>query len=119
MPALPAPERAPDFCPYFQEAAELVGRRWCGAIVRALLDGPLRFSELERALPSVSARALAQRLRELEEAGVVGRLVDAGPPVRVSYELTAKGRDLEPVVARIEEWAHAWLAPPTHAHSAV
>ena len=106
-----------DFCPYFQEAAELVGRRWCGAIVRGLLDGPLRFSELERAVPSVSARALAQRLRELESAGVVARRVDPGPPVRVSYELTAKGRDLEAVVVRLEEWAHAWLAPAGHAHA--
>lgn len=105
-----------DFCPYFQEAAELVGRRWCGAIVRGLLDGPLRFSELERSVESVSARALAQRLRELEQAGVVARRVDPGPPVRVSYELTEKGRGLEPVVARLEEWAHAWLAPAEHVH---
>ena len=104
-----------DFCPYFQQAAELVGRRWCGAIVRALLDGPRRFSELERAVESVSARALAQRLRELEQAGIVERVVDPGPPVRVSYALTAKGRDLEPVVGRLEEWAHAWLAPSARA----
>lgn len=105
-----------DFCPYFQEAAELVGRRWCGAIVRGLLGGPLRFSELERSVRSVSARALAQRLRELEQAGVVARRVAPGPPVRVSYELTAKGRELEPVVTELERWAHAWLAPAEHAH---
>ncbi|HEY6055843.1 MAG TPA: helix-turn-helix domain-containing protein [Gaiellaceae bacterium] len=106
-----------EFCPYFQEAAELVGRRWCGAIVRSLLDGPLRFSELERSVQSVSARALAQRLRELEQAGVVARIVSPGPPVRVTYELTAKGRELEPVVSELERWAHAWLAPPSHAHA--
>lgn len=105
-----------DFCPYFQEAAELVGRRWCGAIVRGLLGGPLRFSELERSVQSVSARALAQRLRELEQAGVVARRVAPGPPVRVSYELTARGRELEPVVTELERWAHAWLAPAEHAH---
>ena len=105
-----------DFCPYFQQAAELVGRRWCGAIVRGLLDGPLRFSELERSVESVSARALAQRLRELEQAGVVARQVSSGPPVRVSYELTEKGRELEPVVGELERWAHAWLAPAEHAH---
>lgn len=105
-----------EFCPYFQQAAELVGRRWCGAIVRGLLDGPRRFSELERAVESVSARALAQRLRELEQAGVVERVVDAGPPVRVSYALTERGRELEPVVAELERWAHAWLAPAGHTH---
>lgn len=100
-----------EFCPYFRQAAELVGRRWCGAIVRALLDGPRRFSELERAVESVSARALAQRLRELESAGVVERVVEPGPPVRVCYALTERGRALEGVVERLEEWAHAWLAP--------
>ena len=105
-----------EFCPYFQDAVELIGRRWCGAITRSLLDGPLRFSELERGLPGISARALTQRLRELEEAGVVARVVEPASPVRVSYELTAKGRALDEVVLAIEGWAHAWLAPPTHAH---
>jgi DNA-binding HxlR family transcriptional regulator len=98
-----------EFCPYFQEAAELLGRRWVGAIVRALLPGPLRFSELERELPGVSARALAQRLRELEAADVLRRDVDAGPPVRVGYELTERGRELEPAVEALERWAHRWL----------
>jgi DNA-binding HxlR family transcriptional regulator len=107
-----------EFCSYFQEAAELIGRRWCGAIVRALLAGPLRFSELERELPAVSARALAQRLRELEAAEVVARVVAPGPPVRVAYELTPRGRELEPIVEQLEAWAHQWLAPRGHAHAA-
>jgi DNA-binding HxlR family transcriptional regulator len=105
-----------EFCPYFQDAAELVGRRWVGAIVRALLPGPLRFSELERELPGVSARALAQRLRELEAAEVAVRAVVPGPPVRVAYELTERGRELEAVVEALEAWAHDWLAPAEHAH---
>lgn len=105
-----------EFCAYFQQAAELVGRRWVGAIVRALLAGPLRFSELERELAGVSARALAQRLRELEAAAVVARAVEPGPPVRVVYELTARGRELEPAVEALEAWAHEWLAPAGHAH---
>lgn len=101
----------PDFCPYFQRAAELVGRRWCGAIARELLGGPRRFSELERAIPDISARLLAQRLRELEAEMIVRRQVDAGPPVQVHYELTEKGLDLAAVVAEIERWAHRWLKP--------
>ena len=105
-----------EFCPYFQDAVELIGRRWCGAITRSLLDGSLRFSELERTLPGISARALTQRLRELEEADVVARVVAPASPVRVSYELTAKGRALDEAVAAIEGWAHTWLAPATHAH---
>ena len=100
-----------EFCPYFQQAAELIGRRWTGAVLRALLAGPLRFSQIERAVHKISARALAQRLRELEATGLVARRVDTGIPVRVSYRLTEKGKALEDVVARIERWAHDWLAP--------
>jgi DNA-binding HxlR family transcriptional regulator len=100
-----------DFCPRFQHAVELVGRRWCGAIARALLDGPLRFSELERAIPEISARALTQRLRELEAEDVVERRVEATSPVRVGYALTDKGRALEEVVTGLERWADDWVQP--------
>jgi DNA-binding HxlR family transcriptional regulator len=89
-----------------------VGRRWCGAIARALLDGPLRFSELERAIPEISGRALTQRLRELEAEGVVEREVEPTSPVRVSYALTEKGRALEEVVTSLERWAHDWVDLP-------
>lgn len=101
-----------DFCPYFQQAAELIGRRWTAAVLRALLPGPLRFSELERAVHAISARALAQRLRELEAAGLVARGVDTGIPVRVTYRLTKPGKALDGVLGRLERWAHEWLAPP-------
>jgi DNA-binding HxlR family transcriptional regulator len=105
------------FCPYYQQAVELIGRRWCGAIARALLGGPLRFSELERAIPEISARALAHRLRELEAAKIVTRQVEPAAPVRVSYELTERGRALEGVVTQLERWAHRWLAPRGHRHT--
>jgi DNA-binding HxlR family transcriptional regulator len=105
-----------EFCPYFQDAVELIGRRWCGAITRSLLGGPLRFSELERALPGISARALTQRLRELEDAGIVARVVEPASPVRVRYELTDKGRALDEAVEALESWAHDWLAPAAHSH---
>jgi DNA-binding HxlR family transcriptional regulator len=100
------------FCPTFRRAVELLGRSWNGAIARALLGGPLRFSELARALPGISDRALAQRLKELEAAGVVVRRVDAGTPVRVEYALTDKGAALEEVVAAVERWAHDWTQAP-------
>ncbi|HKV45939.1 MAG TPA: helix-turn-helix domain-containing protein [bacterium] len=102
---------AEGFCPYFQQAAELIGRRWTGAVLRALLAGPLRFSQLERAVPAISARALVQRLRELGEAGLVVRGVETGTPIHVTYVLTEKGRSLEDVVKRLEHWAHHWLVP--------
>ena len=99
-----------EFCLHFQQAVELIGRRWCGTIARALLPGPRRFTELRRAIPQISDRALSQRLRELEAEGVVIRRVSTGPPVEVAYELSAKGRDLEQVIDGVERWAHEWLA---------
>jgi DNA-binding HxlR family transcriptional regulator len=100
------------FCPQFHRAVELIGRRWTGAIVRVLLQGPHRFSELAVSVPGMSERLLAQRLRELEAEGLVVRRVLPGPPVGVEYELTCAGHELEAVVTAVAEWAHRW-APPT------
>jgi len=101
-------ERA--FCPHFQRAIELVGKRWSGSILRALLDGPLRFSEISARIPHISDRSLSLRLKELEAEAVVLRRVEATQPVSVSYELTEKGRALEEVIAGLESWAHDWVA---------
>ena len=106
-----------EFCLHFQQAVELIGRRWCGTIARALLPGPRRFTELRRAIPEISDRALSQRLRELEAEGVVIRRVSTGPPVEVAYELSAKGRDLEQVIDGVERWAHEWLAGSSPHHT--
>ena len=100
-----------DRCPSFQAAVELIGRRWNGAIARALLPGPLHFSELARAIPEISDRLLSRRLKELEAAGIVARGVEGGPPVRVRYALTEKGAALEEVIAQVERWANAWQPP--------
>lgn len=96
------------FCPRFHRAAELVGRRWTGAVVRALLQGLKRFNDLEAAIPGVSARMLTERLRELEAEEIVVRRVLGEAPVRVEYELTYKGRALGKVVDALTEWAHDW-----------
>jgi DNA-binding HxlR family transcriptional regulator len=60
-------------------------------------------------IPGISDRVLTERLRELETEGLVERLVDPGPPVRVSYRLTSRGRALEPVLAAVMDWAESWL----------
>ena len=68
-------------CPHFHAAIELIGKRWTGAIVCALTERPMRFGELGKAVPGLSDRLLSQRLRELEEEGLVaarGRSGDAG-----------------------------------------
>ncbi|TMF14932.1 MAG: winged helix-turn-helix transcriptional regulator, partial [Chloroflexi bacterium] len=76
---------------------ELIGKRWTGAVVKALIPAPARFNQLLSGIPGISDRVLTERLRELETEGIVERLVDPGPPVRVSYRLTSRGRALEPV----------------------
>jgi DNA-binding HxlR family transcriptional regulator len=95
-------------CPHFHAAIELIGKRWTGAIICALTAGPLRFGELARAVPGLSDRLLSQRLRELEEEGLVGREVEAGTPVRVTYSLTKKGTELRPAIAELRQWANRW-----------
>lgn len=95
-------------CPHFHAAIELIGKRWTGAILCALTDGPQRFAELTRAVPGLSDRLLSQRLRELEEEGLVEREVESGAPVRVTYSLTEKGAELRPAIAELKQWARRW-----------
>ncbi|MCK9247788.1 MAG: helix-turn-helix transcriptional regulator [Solirubrobacteraceae bacterium] len=100
-------------CPRYHSAVELIGRRWSGAIIAVLLDdGPHRFSALRARVPGVSDRVLSQRMKELEAEQVVVRTVHAGPPVRVEYELTAKGRALRPAVDALSRWGRQWLDGP-------
>lgn len=101
-------EEREKLCPRVQAAFELLGRKWTGLILHQLLEGECSFSDLERTVPSLSSRMLALRIKELEAAGLVHRTVVGGPPIRVSYRLTEKGRALEPAMRGIEEWAQAW-----------
>jgi DNA-binding HxlR family transcriptional regulator len=98
------------FCPDFHSAVELVGRRWTGCIVRALLSGETRFSAIAETVPGMSDRMLSERLRELEEEGVLIRTVFPDTPVRIDYTLTEKGRELAPVVDALSAWADKWAA---------
>ena len=101
----------PACCPFYHEAVELIGRRWTGAIVAVLIDhGPLRFSEIAQAVPELSDRLLSERMKELEARGLVARHVEEGPPVRVTYELTAMGHELQPALDELRSWARQWLA---------
>jgi DNA-binding HxlR family transcriptional regulator len=95
-------------CPDFHEAVEMVGRRWTGAILWALCDGPQYFAGLRDAVPGMSDRLLSARLRELEAEGLVERSVHSGAPARVSYALTKKGRALEPALRELRDWARSW-----------
>lgn len=101
-------EDAAVVCPHFHAAIELIGKRWTGAILCALTEGPLRFGELVKIVPGLSDRLLSQRLRELEEEGLVKRDVEPGAPVRVIYSLTDKGVALRPAIAELASWARRW-----------
>ena len=100
--------RAP-CCSQYHRAVELIGKRWTGAIVFVLMDGPLRFSEVKQLVPELSDRLLSERMKELEAEGLVERHVVDETPVRVEYGLTEKGRALEPVVRTLKRWANSWL----------
>ena len=101
------------FCPRFHHAVELIGRRWSGAILNSMLPGPQCFNELLATVPGLSDRLLTERLRELEAEGLLRRDVIPGPPVRVSYEMTEAGRDLEPVIRALGKWADRWVTIKT------
>jgi DNA-binding HxlR family transcriptional regulator len=107
------------FCPTYHRAVELIGRRWTGAILRALLADVCRFNELAAAVPGLSDRMLAERLRELEAEGVVTRTVVPESPVRVEYSLTEKGRSLESVVRAVAVWAESWAEADSSVDAAV
>lgn len=85
-------------------ALDAVGERWALLVVRELLLGPKRFVNLTRGLPGLSQNVLSQRLRELEQAGVLRRRTLGPPTSSRVYELTARGHDLEPVLLVLARW---------------
>lgn len=96
-------------CPRYEWAVELLSKRWTSLILRALMDGPRRFTEVRDYVPGLSDRLLSERLQELEAAGVVERRVYPQRPVVIEYDLTEKGRDLRGVLEAIQAWANRWV----------
>ena len=104
-------------CPRYEHAIQLLGKRWTGLLLYALLEGPRRFCELTASVEGLSDRVLSDRLRELEVEGIIERVVYPQIPVRVEYQLTEKGRALEPVVNAIGAWATSWVELPENLSS--
>jgi DNA-binding HxlR family transcriptional regulator len=96
----------------FARALEVVGERWALMIIRDLLVGPKRFSDLHRGLPGIPTNVLTQRLKELEEGGVVQRMVLPRPDRGVAYELTPYGLELQDVVFALGRWGAKNLDAP-------
>lgn len=92
--------------------AEIIGAKWTAVIVHDLSEGPRRFSELERSCPGISPRTLSERLRALEQEGVIAR---TSVRRRVDYELTEKGGALLPIIDEMRRFGHEWLVPE-HGH---
>jgi DNA-binding HxlR family transcriptional regulator len=102
-------------CPRYHYAVELIGARWSGAILRALLGERRRYADIKAAIPGLSDTMLARRLRELEGEGLLQRDVVPASPVRVEYGLTEKGLALAPVIEAVVRWADAWVPAPVEA----
>lgn len=90
----------------------LLGKRWSGVILGLLLEGPAHFAVIARAIPGISERMLSDRLTELAKARILDREVVPGPPIRVVYRLTEKGRALGPGLLKLGEWAERHLDRP-------
>lgn len=95
-----------DQCSAIEAAISVFGRAWAGAVLRAMIDGAERFTDIRRAVPGVTDAVLATRLKELCARGFAERVVEPGPPVAVRYTLTDLGRSTEPVLESLERFGH-------------
>lgn len=89
-------------------AMQIIGNKWTALILRDLFSGPRRFCELEKSVGSINPRTLSQRLDDLEEHGIVTRHSFAEVPPRTEYALTAKGRDLLPILKQMATWGNKY-----------
>ncbi|PGS48638.1 helix-turn-helix domain-containing protein [Bacillus sp. AFS041924] len=94
-------------CPRFEKSVEIISKRWAILIIFQLLSGSQRFCTIESTLP-ISGRVLSERLKDLEQAGIVKRDVYPETPVRIEYSLTEKGMALEPVIKELMKWSQDW-----------
>lgn len=96
-------------CPRFEKTFTILGKKWTGLIIEVLLVDNRRFKDISEQISGVSDRVLVERLKELEEEGIVLRTENEEGPIKVMYSLTEKGRSLEKVMAEIQTWADEWI----------
>ena len=109
MAAIPTPEITDERREAVAASADIIGAKWTALLVYDLAAGARRFRELENSLAGISSRTLAERLRSLERAGIVRRHSSRDSSPRVEYELTAKGRDLLPIIDAMTTFGRSWL----------
>ncbi|MBE9914656.1 helix-turn-helix transcriptional regulator [Paenibacillus donghaensis] len=95
-------------CEKVELAYQITGKKWVNLIVHTLMEEPKRFSEIHAYIPDLSKRMLNERMKELEDNGIVVRNVIADRPVRIEYSLTRKGTELGRALRAVEEWAEKW-----------
>ncbi len=96
-------------CPKYERAFEILGKRWTGLIIKVMMDGPKRFSDISSQIPHLSDRMLGERFKELEGLGIIKRNVYPETPVRIEYELTVKGKALDNALKEVQVWATKWM----------
>jgi DNA-binding HxlR family transcriptional regulator len=99
--------------------AAIIGAKWTALLVHDLSEGPRRFSQLEHSCSGISPRTLAERLRDLEQEGIVQRQSYPESPPRVEYTLTEKGEALLPIIDAMRDFGHGWLDCGHHDHQFV
>jgi DNA-binding HxlR family transcriptional regulator len=104
-------KRYDQYCP-IAHALGAVGERWTLLVVRDLMNGPKRYTDLAASLPGIGTNILAARLKELEESGLVEKRKLPPPAASTVYELTAYGHDLRPVLHELARWGARSLGPP-------
>ncbi|MEH7077024.1 winged helix-turn-helix transcriptional regulator [Neobacillus drentensis] len=97
-------EEIKHICTTFHRAIEFIGKRWMGSVIFSLLAGPKRYHEIITSIPGISDRLLTERLRELENEGLIVKRVIATSPKKVIYELTPAGKELEEVIEVLMKW---------------
>ncbi|MDA3130696.1 winged helix-turn-helix transcriptional regulator [Aliibacillus thermotolerans] len=95
-------------CPKFEKAISLLSQRWTALVIYQLLTGPQRFNEIQSAI-GISGKVLSERLKTLEQKGIVKREVIPDTPVIIEYSLTEKGHSMEPILKSIENWSQEWV----------
>lgn len=104
--SLKASDESPTICPKFEYTFSILGKKWNGMIIEALLNSPLRFKDIVKQVSGISDRVLVERLKGLEEEDIIERKDVDGSK---GYSLTEKGYDLRPVMDEVQRWANVWI----------
>ena len=108
-------EEESPICRHYRQASEMLGKRWTPQILRGLLSGVTRYTDLKDGVAPISDALLSDRLKELDTLGIVVRDVTLSTPVRITYGLTEKGKDMAGVIGELADWAERWAEEPATA----